>query len=132
VVSFTPRPLYPRERPPGTHCIGGWWTPETVWTTWRSEHSSTMSRKLRKYRTLLSKNRDSSVDIATVCAPDGRDSIPDRDKTFLSSSQRPGRIWGPPNLLSNGYQRPFPWCKMAGRMNMITHLHLVPLPLKFS
>jgi hypothetical protein len=24
VVSFTPRPLYPRERAPGTHCIGGW------------------------------------------------------------------------------------------------------------
>ena len=23
VVSATPRPLYPRERP-GTHCIGGW------------------------------------------------------------------------------------------------------------
>jgi hypothetical protein len=23
VVSTTPRPLYPRERP-GTHCIGGW------------------------------------------------------------------------------------------------------------
>jgi hypothetical protein len=24
VVSFTPRPLYPRERAPGTHWIGGW------------------------------------------------------------------------------------------------------------
>jgi hypothetical protein len=24
VVSFTPLPLYPRERAPGTHCIGGW------------------------------------------------------------------------------------------------------------
>jgi hypothetical protein len=23
VVSFTPRPLYPRERAPGTHCMGG-------------------------------------------------------------------------------------------------------------
>jgi hypothetical protein len=24
VVNFTPRPLYPGERAPGTHCIGGW------------------------------------------------------------------------------------------------------------
>jgi hypothetical protein len=27
VVNFTPRPLYPRERSPGTHCIGGWVDP---------------------------------------------------------------------------------------------------------
>jgi hypothetical protein len=27
VVSFTPRPLYPRERAPGTHSIGGWVDP---------------------------------------------------------------------------------------------------------
>jgi hypothetical protein len=27
VVSFTPRPLYTRERAPGTHCIGGWVDP---------------------------------------------------------------------------------------------------------
>jgi hypothetical protein len=27
VVSFTPRPLHPRERAPGTHCIGGWVDP---------------------------------------------------------------------------------------------------------
>jgi hypothetical protein len=27
MVSFTPRPLYPRERAPGTHCIGGWVDP---------------------------------------------------------------------------------------------------------
>jgi hypothetical protein len=26
-VSFTPRPLYPREKAPGTHCIGGWVSP---------------------------------------------------------------------------------------------------------
>jgi hypothetical protein len=28
VVSFTPRPLYPRERAPGTHWIGGWMDPQ--------------------------------------------------------------------------------------------------------
>jgi hypothetical protein len=27
VVSFTPLPLYPRERTPGTHFIGGWVDP---------------------------------------------------------------------------------------------------------
>jgi hypothetical protein len=30
VVSFTPRPLYLRERAPGTHWIGGWVGPRTV------------------------------------------------------------------------------------------------------
>jgi hypothetical protein len=29
VVSFTPRPLYPLERAPSTHCIGGWVDPTT-------------------------------------------------------------------------------------------------------
>jgi hypothetical protein len=28
VVSFMPQPLYPRERVPGTHCIGGWVGPK--------------------------------------------------------------------------------------------------------
>jgi hypothetical protein len=27
VVSFTPLPLYPQERAPGTHLIGGWVDP---------------------------------------------------------------------------------------------------------
>jgi hypothetical protein len=31
VVSTTPLPLYPRERP-GTHCTGGWVGPRAVWT----------------------------------------------------------------------------------------------------
>jgi hypothetical protein len=30
VVSFTPRPLYPSERAPGTHWIGGWVGPRAV------------------------------------------------------------------------------------------------------
>jgi hypothetical protein len=34
---------------------------------------------------------------------DGRDSIPGRDKRFVSTPQRPDRLWGPPSLLSNGY-----------------------------
>jgi hypothetical protein len=41
VVSFTLRPLYPRENSP---LRIGWevrWTPEPVWTTWRKENSWT-------------------------------------------------------------------------------------------
>jgi hypothetical protein len=30
VVSFTPRPLNPRERAPGTHWIGGWMGSKSV------------------------------------------------------------------------------------------------------
>jgi len=30
-VNATPRPLYPQERP-GTHCIGNWVAPGSVWT----------------------------------------------------------------------------------------------------
>jgi hypothetical protein len=33
VVSFRPRPLYPRERAPGTHWIGGWVGPKAVLDT---------------------------------------------------------------------------------------------------
>jgi hypothetical protein len=33
VVSFTPRPLYPRERAPRTHWIGGWVGPRAVLET---------------------------------------------------------------------------------------------------
>jgi len=28
---------------------------------------------------------------------------------FFSSTPHPERLWGPPSLLSNGYQRLFPW-----------------------
>jgi hypothetical protein len=34
---------------------------------------------------------------------DGLGSVPGRDKRFLSSPQRPDRLWGPPTLLSNEY-----------------------------
>jgi hypothetical protein len=35
---------------------------------------------------------------------DGRDSIPDKRKSFLSIPQRPDRLWGPTSLLYNRYQ----------------------------
>jgi hypothetical protein len=36
-------------------------------------------------------------------------SSPGRDWEFFSSPPRPDRLWGPPSLLSNGYQVLFPW-----------------------
>jgi hypothetical protein len=48
----------------------------------------------------------SSVSRATGYAPDGSDSIPGRGN-FFSSPQLPGRLWGPPSLLSSGYRGPF-------------------------
>jgi hypothetical protein len=44
----------------------------------------------------------------------------------FSSPLRPGRLWGPPSLLSNGYQELFPWGYSGRGVKMITHLHLVP------
>jgi hypothetical protein len=35
--------------------------------------------------------------------------FPAGDWEFFSSPPRPDRLWGPPSLLSNGYQGPFPW-----------------------
>jgi hypothetical protein len=57
------------------------------------------------------KSRDSSVGIATrlrAGRPDDRGSIPGGGWEFLSSPTRPDRLWGPPNLLSNGYRERFP------------------------
>ena len=34
----------------------------------------------------------------------GRSSVPDKDKTFISSPKRPYRLWGPLCLLFNGYR----------------------------
>jgi len=41
---------------------------------------------------------------------------PGTDREFFFSLPRPDRLWGPPNLLSNGYQRFIPWgLKRPGR-----------------
>jgi hypothetical protein len=44
VVSFMPRPLYPDEKAPVTHWIGGWITPELVWTLLSGEKYLALAR----------------------------------------------------------------------------------------
>jgi len=40
-------------------------------------------------------------------------SSPGKDWEFFSSPPHPDRFWGPPSLLSNGYQGLFPWGREA-------------------
>jgi hypothetical protein len=49
-----------------------------------------------------------STEFRTGYRLDGRGSIPDREKIFISIPQRPDRLYGPPSLLHNGYRRLFP------------------------
>jgi hypothetical protein len=58
--------------------------------------------ELKKQRLL----RHSSVNIVTSYGLDGPGPIPS-SATFFSSTQCPDRLWGPPSLRSNGYQKLF-------------------------
>jgi hypothetical protein len=59
---------------------------------------------------LFFKSRDSSAGIALGYGlEEFYGSIPGGGWEFLSSPPCPERFWGPPSLLSNGYQGLFPW-----------------------
>jgi hypothetical protein len=55
----------------------------------------------------------SSVGIATGYGLDGRGSISDRGKGFVSTAQRPDLFWGILSLLSSGHRVLFPGGKAA-------------------
>jgi hypothetical protein len=48
--------------------------------------------------------RGISAGIAPGYGLEGRGSIAGSGKRYFCTPQRPGRLWGPPSLLSNGYR----------------------------
>jgi hypothetical protein len=44
-----------------------------------------------------------------------------------SSPQCPHRLWGPLSLLSSGYRGFFHWVQSDRKLNLITHLQLIPM-----
>jgi hypothetical protein len=73
------------------------------------------------------RSRDSVVGIATGYVLDDRGvgvRVPVGSRIF-SSPRRPDRLWGPRNLLSNGYRG-----ALSRGVKMTTHLQLVPRPRK--
>jgi hypothetical protein len=73
-------------------------------------------------------NRDSSVGIATSYELDDRGvgvRVPVGSRIF-SSPRHTERLWGPPNLLFNGYRGFFPRVLRGRGVKLTTHLQLVP------
>jgi hypothetical protein len=87
--------------------------------TWRRTSASICSsseQMMEQYfKTDDNQHNDSSVGIATSYGLEGRGvgvRVPVWSRIF-SSPHRPNRLWGPPNLLSNGYRGSFPGGKAA-------------------
>jgi hypothetical protein len=77
---------------------------------------------------LSSRSRDSVADIATGYGLDDRETgvrVPVGSRIF-SSPRRPDRLWGTPNLLSNGYRGLFPQGYSVRGVKLTTNLQLVP------
>jgi len=83
---------------------------------------------LHSYLIVISiKSRDSSPGIALGYGLDDRGSQPPPGGwEFFSSPSRPKRFWGPPRLLSNGYQGLFTRGWSGRGAKLTTHLHLLP------
>jgi hypothetical protein len=60
---------------------------------------------------VLLTDSNSTVGIATGYGLDGSSSVLGRGKRFISTSQRPDRLWGPPSLLG---EESFPGVKASG------------------
>jgi hypothetical protein len=82
--------------------------------------------RVSKYRTVLIRDRDSSVGITTGYGFGGRDSIPGKGKILFSTRQNPHWLYVPPRLVSNVYWGgAFERVKRPG-LEADHHLQLVP------
>jgi hypothetical protein len=79
-------------------------------------------------------SRDSAVSIATGYGLDDR-GVGARvlvGSRIFTSPCHPDRLWGPPNLLSNGYWGLFSGGKSGWSVKLTTHLQLVPRSRKYG
>jgi hypothetical protein len=97
------------------NCISIYWISSKV-TALIDHNNSKVSLKLFYYNFQIKDqiksyfmSWGSSVSIVTDYRLDDRGSIPDTGRGFFFLPLRPDRLWGPPSLLSNGYQGSFPW-----------------------
>jgi len=84
---------------------------------WRSDSAVPRTRREGAVRSVC--------DLATGWTDD-QGSIFVRGGNFISSPQRPDRLWGPPSILYSAYRELFPSGQSGRGMGLNTHLHLMP------